>query len=81
MIPPKLLQIICCPENHQALAVADPKLIQELNLKIAQGHVRNRAGAIVSERIDEGLVRADQRYLYPIRDSLPILLIDEAIPL
>ena len=27
------------------------------------------------------LVRADGAYLYPIQDKIPILLLDEAIPL
>jgi uncharacterized protein YbaR (Trm112 family) len=30
--------------------------------------------------IDSGLVREDKRYVYPIRQDIPIMLIDEAIP-
>jgi len=35
----------------------------------------------VLERIDAGLVRADGKFLYPIRHDIPIMLVDEAIPL
>ena len=35
----------------------------------------------VASKIDEGLVREDGLLLYPIRDDIPIMLIDEAIPL
>jgi uncharacterized protein YbaR (Trm112 family) len=34
----------------------------------------------VKEKIDEGLVRADGKFLYPIRRTIPILLVDEALP-
>ena len=78
---PELLKILCCPESHQALAFAEPPLIQSLNQQINSGKVKNRAGQPVLEKLDSGLVRADKLILYPIRGNLPVLLIDEAIPL
>jgi uncharacterized protein YbaR (Trm112 family) len=35
----------------------------------------------VTEPVDGGLVRSDGRFLYPIRDDIPIMLVEEAIPL
>ncbi len=81
MISPDWLEVFCCPETHQALSLADPGLIEQLNQAIVAGHLRNRAGKILQEKLDGGLVRADQKYLYPIREAIPILLIDEAVPL
>jgi uncharacterized protein len=81
MLTPELLQILCCPETRQALAVADPALIARLNASIAAGHLRNRSGQTVTDRIEGGLVRADGRWMYPIRSDIPVLLIDEALPL
>ena len=81
MLTPELLQILCCPETHQALAPAETRLLEQLNAKIAAGGLRNRAGQTVAEKIDGGLVRADGQVLYPIRQEIPVLLIDEAIPL
>jgi uncharacterized protein YbaR (Trm112 family) len=56
-------------------------LVEELNRKIAARQVRNRAGEAVGEPLDSGLVRADKKLLYPVRGDIPILLINEAIPL
>lgn len=80
MIDSELLKILCCPETHQALALAEPSLIEQLNQKIVQNRLTNRAGKIVGEKIDGGLIRSDGQFLYPIRHGIPIMLIDEAIP-
>ena len=78
---PELLQILCCPETHQELHVAEPSQVETLNRRIAQGDLLNRAGQPVKERLDGALVRADGRFLYPIHQGIPVLLIDEAVPL
>ncbi len=77
----EFLKILCCPETRQDLHSADPALIQSLNQQIAAGTLKNRAGQPVADHIEAGLVRSDRKFLYPIRDNIPILLIDEAIPL
>jgi len=81
MISQDLLDILCCPETHQGLTPAEPSLIQALNERIAAGQVYNRGGKLVSEPLDGGLLRADKAFLYPIRQQIPIMLIDEAIAL
>ena len=81
MIDPELLKILCCPETHQPVTPAAKPIIDALNERIPSGQLRNRAGRDVSETIDGGLVRDDQKFLYPIRHDIPIMLIDEAIPL
>jgi uncharacterized protein YbaR (Trm112 family) len=80
MIDPDLLQILCCPETHQEVRLAAPAVIEELNRRIAAGALKNRAGQAVSEKIDGGLIRADGKFLYPIRRSIPVMLVDEGIP-
>lgn len=81
MIDGKLLAIMCCPETHQVLKLAEPAVLARLNEQIASGSLRNRAGAVVQERIEGGLVREDGQVLYPIRRGLPIMLIDESLGL
>lgn len=76
---PELLNIICCPETHQKLSFADEALIEKFNQRIARGGLTNRAGKVVVEKMDGGLLRADGKILYPARAGIPILLIDEAI--
>jgi uncharacterized protein YbaR (Trm112 family) len=81
MIETELLNILCCPETHQSVRVAEPPLVEKLNRQIASGGLKNRAGQPVKEKIDGGLVRDDGKYLYPIRGDIAVMLVDEAIPL
>jgi uncharacterized protein YbaR (Trm112 family) len=81
MIDPELLKILCCPETHQELRLAEPGVIDRLNGQIANGALKNRAGQLVQEKIEEGLIRADGKFLYPIRRNIPVMLVDEGIPL
>lgn len=78
-ISQELLEILVCPETKQPLTVASETLVAQLNERIGQGTLTNRTGDAVTEAIDSGLVREDGRYLYPVRDDIPIMLIDEAI--
>ena len=81
MTDPELLQILCCPETHQPLTPADAALVQRLNEQIDSGQLRDRSGQPVTRKFDGGLVRQDGRFLYPICQHIPILLINQAIPL
>ena len=81
MTDPEFLKILCCPETRGWLRAAEPVLVQRLNEQIDSGQLRNRAGQPVTRRCDGGLVREDGRFLYPICQDIPILLINEAIPL
>ncbi len=81
MIDQDLLNILCCPETHQGLRLAEPALIERLNRQIASGALKNRGGQPVEEKLDSGLVRMDGEVLYPIRRDIPVLLVDEGIPL
>ncbi len=81
MIDRDLLAILACPETHQPLEEAGSDLVLRVNEKIARGEVRNVGGAAVAQTVDGGLVRADGRIFYPIRQGIPVLLIDEGIPI
>ena len=81
MVDNKLLEILCCPETKQDVILAEAAIIREINEKIKSGSVVNRGGKAVKDTIDTGLVRDDGQYMYPVRENIPIMLIDEAIPL
>ena len=81
MVEQALLDILVCPETKQPIRPADDGLLARLNSAIEAGGVRNRGGELVTEAVLEGLVREDGLFLYPVRDDIPIMLIDEAIPL
>lgn len=80
MINPELLNILACPETKQRVSLAQPVLLEALNARIAAGQMKNRAGTPVTERIDAALVREDGQFAYPIRRNIPVMLVDEALP-
>lgn len=81
MISPSLLEILCCPETHQRVRTADTEMIARLNQQISAGTLKNRAEKPVTAAFDGGLVREDGKFLYPIRNGIPVMLVAEAIPL
>lgn len=81
MIDQELLSILVCPENKTPVRVADAALVTKLNECIGAGTLKNRAGEVIDTPIDSGLVREDGTLLYIVRDEIPIMLIDEAVPL
>ena len=79
MIAHELLEILCCPETRQRLALADPVTLAACNARIGAGGVQNLTGQPVTDPLAGALLRADGQRLYPIRDEIPILLVEEGI--
>ncbi len=79
MIHPDLLSIIACPESRQPLSLADDAMVEKLNAAIEKGGVKNVGGADVAGAVEAALVREDGQVVYLIRDSIPVLLVDEGI--
>lgn len=76
-----LVAILCCPDTKQPVAVADEGLIEKINGAIDRGQLKNYAQKPVTEKLDGGLIRSDKKILYPVREDIPVMLIDEGIPL
>jgi len=77
----ELLDILVCPETRQSLTLAGTDEVMGINRQIARGELVNREGKTVTETVGGALIRADRRVFYPIRDDIPIMLVDEAIAL
>ena len=80
MVDAKLLEILVCPENRTPLTVVGDDVIAKANAAVEKKTLRNRAGTVIEEKIDGGLLREDKAFMYLVRDDIPIMLIDEAVP-
>lgn len=76
-----LLEILVCPETKEKVKLADDDTVGKLNDLVKKGRLKNRAGDPVKERLESALVRDDGRFAYPVRDDIPVMLVDEGIPL
>ena len=76
MIHPELLEILCCPETRQPVREAPEAVVESVNRAIGDGSLKTPAGVL-----DGGLVREDGKFLYPVRNGIPIMLVEERIPI
>ena len=81
MIRNDLVNMLVCPDDQSSLELASNELLAQLNRAIALGTLKNRAGQKLEQRLGAALVRADQTMAYPVVDDIPMMLVDEAIPL
>jgi uncharacterized protein YbaR (Trm112 family) len=81
MLDAELLDILVCPDTHQPLRLADEELLGEINASVSRGELRNRGGTVVTRALQAALVSEDGRRVYPVRDDIAIMLIDESIAL
>lgn len=81
LVHPELLEILVCPETLQPVHLADDALVTSLNDAAEHGTLRDRTGRPVAAPLDGALVREDGTLAYPIRDRIPVMLMEEAIRL
>lgn len=81
MIDSELLALLCCPETKQALRIADAALIGQVNQKISTGSLCNKGGQPIKDILEAALVTEDGKILYPIRQGIPVMLVEESISL
>ena len=74
-----LLEILCCPVSKTPLTLLLPARLEKLNAAIAAGEVKYIDGRKVEQALQEALITEDNKVIYPIEDSIPILLEDKGI--
>ena len=81
MLTEDILQLLQCPLTGKKLSLATEGMVSRVNEAIATEHARDRTEQKVYKRIDGGLVTEDSAWLYPIREQIPTLVVEEAIDL
>jgi uncharacterized protein YbaR (Trm112 family) len=76
-----LLDILCCPVTRTSLELLPERELAILNERIAAQRIRNREDVVVAEPLAEALVTRTGKLVYPVRDGVPVLLEDQAMPL
>ncbi len=76
-----LLDILCCPVTRSPLELLPERELAILNERIAAQRIRNREDVVVAEPLAEALVTRSGKLVYPVRDGVPVLLEDQAMPL
>ncbi len=74
-----LLEMLACPDTRQRLAEAGADVLERVNQRVRGGKAQNVGGKPVAAELEAGLVRQDGKIVYPVRDGIPVLLIDEGI--
>lgn len=69
-----LLEILCCPVSKTPLKLLLPDRLAKLNKAIGAGEVKFVDGQPVEQALQEALITEDDKVIYPIEDSIPILL-------
>jgi uncharacterized protein YbaR (Trm112 family) len=76
-----LLDILCCPVTRSPLELLPERELALLNERIAARRIKNREDAVVEGPLAEALVARSAKLVYPVRDGVPVLLEDQAMPL
>lgn len=77
----EMLSLLCTPDTREPLVEASEEILSKVNAEIALGTLKNVGGAAVSEALEEALLSQDGKKLYPVKNGIPVLLMDEAIAL
>ena len=75
----KLLEILCCPVSKTPLRYLESSRLEKLNRAIEAGEVQTVDGAVVDSPLTEALITEDSKVIYPVIDSIPVLLEDRGI--
>lgn len=74
-----LLEILCCPRTRIPLRVMTAEVIEKINNKISAGQVKYASGDNVKDPLEEALITVDNKWIYAVKDSIPVMLVEESI--
>ncbi|MCC6264627.1 MAG: Trm112 family protein [Bryobacterales bacterium] len=74
-----LVDILCCPLTKVPVRLMTEPELQKLNAAIGSGNLVQADGAKVAETMEEALITEDGARIYKVKESIPIMLKDQAI--
>lgn len=78
-IDKRLLDILCCPETKQPVALVTSRQLAALNAAQSAGTLQQLDGSAVAAPLSAGLITTDGRRVYRVDDGIPVMLADQAI--
>ena len=75
----KILPDLRCPERREPLRDVSEAELERLNAAIRAGSLCNVGGQKVEEELGSALVRESGDLAYPVRDGIPILIVEEGL--
>jgi uncharacterized protein YbaR (Trm112 family) len=79
MLDAQLLALLVCPATHQDVTLAQPADVERLRQAARDGEVRTVGGKEAEPTFDGLLVRRDGAVAYPVRDGIPVMLVEEGL--
>ena len=80
-VAPELVEILVCPDTKLNVDLVPVETVEKINLAIKENKIFNVDGQSVYDPLQDGLLREDDKIIYPVRDSIPVMLIGEGIPM
>jgi len=75
----KLIDILCCPVSKVPVRPLDGDRLAKLNQAIETGAVEYVNHDPVGDPLDEALITEDDKVIYRVDDSIPVMLADQGI--
>ncbi len=75
----KLIDILCCPVTKVPVRPLDGDRLAKLNQAIETGAVEYVNHDPVGDPLDEALITEDNKVIYRVDDSIPVMLADQGI--
>jgi len=79
MIDARLLELIRCPVDGQALTQANAATVLAINESIERRELRDASDGLVDEPIDGALVTLDRARAHAVRGGIPTLIPGESL--
>jgi len=78
-IDQKLLAILVCPVSKVPVKLLSKDKLAIFNSSIGTSEIKNIGGEVIAQSLQEALITSDGRTIYPVDDSIPIMLEDQGI--